>query len=188
MPLRRVVSNEEYQAAYENKDNRAVLRSVSNQYRELLSFDDRESAELVALWRALQGHREEFGQKFTGSLYRFCHWACRHTLRTRKRLRERERSLAELGDKEARSGVEQQETSAEVRHVFECMRFLSREQQDMVRRHVFEEQSSEEIGLHYGYSKEAARVKVDAALARLKELCVESGVFMGEAPPEGEQD
>jgi DNA-directed RNA polymerase specialized sigma24 family protein len=92
MSKRRVVTDAEFnkalygvpgdeQSIRDASNNRNILKSVSSSYRRFLSQDVLLGCELHALWRTLQYHRDEYGQKFTTSLYRFAHWQCRCEIR-----------------------------------------------------------------------------------------------------------
>lgn len=74
MAQKRIVSNEEYTKAYNNKDNRNIIQSYIKKYRKSLPWDVRKSTGMYALWRCMQYHEEGHGQKFTTSLCRFLGW------------------------------------------------------------------------------------------------------------------
>lgn len=69
--MRRKVSNEEFELALANKDNKNIINSFAWKYRHVLDPDDIKSCGLYALWRCLQYHSNDFKRKFTTSLFMF---------------------------------------------------------------------------------------------------------------------
>ncbi len=69
-----MVSDSQFERALADPDNRNILEAVSKRFRQGLTPGERRSACLLALWRALQGHRDGMGNKFTTSLHQFASW------------------------------------------------------------------------------------------------------------------
>lgn len=85
MGKRRYVSNDEFNKALNNEDNIKMIKSITGRYANILSEEDRRSAGLDGLWRALGYHQEGKGNKFTTSLYMFLNHECRRWLAQQNR-------------------------------------------------------------------------------------------------------
>lgn len=72
---KRKISNEEFETAYSNIDNKKIINSFLKKYSNVLSYEDIYSCGMIALWKCLQLH-DNTKQKFTTSLYRFMTWEC----------------------------------------------------------------------------------------------------------------
>ena len=71
MQLKRQITNKEYEEAYNSIDNQKVIRKATSKYKSILQEDDQESCGMQGLWDALINHKDEMGNKFTTSLYRY---------------------------------------------------------------------------------------------------------------------
>ena len=161
------------------KDNRNVLASVVNKFRQL-SRDERKSCAMTAMWKCLGKH--EWGrQKLTTSLYRFATWECLNELRQRKQQSESRMSLAYLPLISRHVSMETEEGPPEDRcdkpgqlqTIRENMgRLPEKWQKTIVRQYYFEGLTYEEIGFRNGgYSKEKARLRLGEAMLQLSHVC-----------------
>jgi RNA polymerase sigma factor (sigma-70 family) len=172
---RREVGNEEIRVAMTNKDNRGIIKTVTNKYGKMINKQDLDTCGLYGLWRALQYHQDGRGQKFTTSLYRFVDWECKKELK--KKQAKRTISLdAEYQsgqskkkwrlDVEDRSIVPEQEA----KHLRECLKLLPKNESQLVDMYYFMEMTLEQIGRNFGYTKEAARQKLNKAVQKLRKV------------------
>jgi RNA polymerase sigma factor (sigma-70 family) len=187
---RRVVTNDELVAAEKDSDNRDLLAAESLKYKGLLDEDQRESAARWALYRCLEYHRDDLGNKFTTSLYKFAHWELRRELRKERRrsgfglVSRLDGDITDLPevltppdvirdqDGGCREDPGERESRERLEHVHECIAlFLPRDVQTVIRSHFFDQRTVEEIGRLNGYSKETARQKLEFGLRRLREIC-----------------
>jgi RNA polymerase sigma factor (sigma-70 family) len=76
------VTNQQLVDAFQNPDNRNIIRDVCNQYRTILSTDVLRTCGLNGLWKCLEKHDDKLGSKFTTSLYQFVDWQCKKQVRT----------------------------------------------------------------------------------------------------------
>lgn len=83
--MKKKISNEDFSLAYNNSDNKNIIKKVMSKYDKIISPDNLESCGDNALWRTLQSHDDSYDQKFTTSLYRFCEWECKRELRRNNR-------------------------------------------------------------------------------------------------------
>lgn len=172
----REVSSEEIQNALSNTDNANVIKSVTLQYRNALSFDERRTCGLHALWRTLQKHdptvpsrrdsSRPCNQKFTTSLYRHLHWECLRELK-RKRSRHRGPLVTEtltdglVAPEVARSGIE------------EYVALLpNARQREAIRLRFFHGYTYDELAEYFGKAKETARLLVFRAVKNLRKICL----------------
>jgi DNA-directed RNA polymerase specialized sigma24 family protein len=171
---RRSVSNAEFDKAWANSDNRNIIENVLLRYNQQLSSDERHTCGLHALWRALGYHKEGFGKKFTSNLYQFTHWECRRALRE-KSTSDR-RGNQPLPDEEfmpVMNGLDEEQTGDNIGLLRERMTLLSNEERQLIYQSYLESRTDEEVGQLNGYTKEAARQKINRAFLRLREICVE---------------
>lgn len=152
------MTNEEFAAAYCLEDNRRVIAKALKAYERSLSEDDLLECGMVALWRTLQKHRPELGQKFTTSLYRFVNWECLNLVRRAKREKVvyLPEVVAEVVDNS--SGIE------------EYLSRLTSADRDLVRWYYLEGHTIVEIGRRIGLSKEATRKRIGRAFQNLRDI------------------
>lgn len=163
--MRREVTNEEYEKAYNNKDNRKVIDSVTSKYAKKVDKHDLSSAGLMALWRCLSYHDDSFGQKFTTSLWRFTDWECKRILRSQKnRVSCMQLSAIEI------DLPEENVMTDDVKFMKECVHLLPKDEKEILQLYYYQNLTMEEIGKANGYSKEAARQKINKSLRKLTEI------------------
>lgn len=173
------ISDEEYDRAMKDPENVGIIKGVLFTYRSLLSLDELKSLGMVALWRCLQKHNPQFGQKFTTSLFRFVHWECKRELR--KKFGKRKRLLLDFGplteDYPAPEPVipPSVEEGVSTEDVKEAMKCLPEPHRKLISQHYILGKSYEYIGMLHGCSKETARQRVDLAMNSLRQICL-SGV------------
>lgn len=186
---RRTVTNDEFTRAWqgvdevsrkEASDNRNVLKKVVNGYRSLTK-DERYACAIRALWNCLAGHESGRGNKFTTSLWRFAHWACRNELREKKAHAESRLTLSELPliqrhvSDETMNGPEpiREEQDGRMQLLMESIEALPESwQRRVLQQYYFEDLTCDEIGYRNGgYSKEKARLRVEEALTQLRFQC-----------------
>ena len=80
--MSRQVSDTEFNKA--RKEYLSYMKSVAQKYANALSPDMLSAAIDMALWRCLQNHKPEYGQKLSSSLYRFINWECCRAIRENK--------------------------------------------------------------------------------------------------------
>jgi RNA polymerase sigma factor (sigma-70 family) len=73
---KKIISNEEYEKAYNLIDNKKIMNAAAKSFRGTLSYNDIESCCYYALWKCLEKYDNSFNAKFTSSLYRFVRWYC----------------------------------------------------------------------------------------------------------------
>lgn len=73
---KRDVTELEFSLAWNNASHQNLMGSVCCQFRKLLPQESLDSAKMVALWKCLSSHNENYGQQFTSSLWRFIRWEC----------------------------------------------------------------------------------------------------------------
>lgn len=157
----KVVSNEEFETALNNKDNALLIYSITNKYRGLDAETKRECG-LTALWRALQKFDASYGQKFTSSLYRFVHWECRRFLAKVKN----KRTFVRVGP------IEQEDVSEleNAEFVERYMKLLPAYNREIIQAYYFEDKSLTEIGRLFKMNKAKVRLKLDESMKMLKRL------------------
>lgn len=157
---KKAVSELEFNTAYANSDNKNIIHSVLRKYVYSLDKDTLKSCGLKALLRCLESHSDEYKTKFTSSLYKFTVWECE---RERTAIQRRRIKPVELFDIPVDGAVEGS--------IFEDLQdVLPEEHASIVKMKFVEDRTLEEIGKHFGYTKEAARQKLKTALKTLKEV------------------
>lgn len=161
------VTNQQYEEAYRNEDNIKVINKVLSLYQDLPS-EVRKDCGLKALWRCLQFHEPEKGNKLTTSLWRFVRWECENEKKKLRTLKSRRRNKSiELFDVEDTTTV-----TADVFSDIDLI--LDTESSSIIRLRFVEKMTLKEIGAKFGYTKEAARQKLNHALSEVKRLVYNS--------------
>lgn len=170
--IRREVTDEEFNQALANEDNKRLIKSVLRSYRRLIPEDDLECCGLDGLWRCLGYHREGMGNKLTTSLHKFVHWECRRKLK--KIMREAEHRAINISAIETQDKFEIPEPtmSSDMVNMLECVSVLREPHRELIKEYYYDQRTMEEIGQRHGYSKEAARQKINRAVKELKKLCL----------------
>ena len=161
------VTNKQYEEAYKDLDNTKVINKVLSLYQDL-SSETRRDCGLKGLWRCLQFHEPDKGNKLTTSLWRFVKWECENEKKKLRSQKNQKRSKSiELFDVE--------DEAVEVMDVFHDIdNILDRESSSIIRLRFVEKMTLKEIGATFGYTKEAARQKLNHALEEVKRLVYNS--------------
>jgi len=173
MQLKKPVTNEDFNKAYTNKDNRNIIYSVLSRYAKVIDKEVLESCAQMGLWRCLGQHDDSYGQKFTTSLWRFVDWECKKELRKVKREKEvgattMAAPIMDMLDSKIleKNSIE----SSEIMHVNECLDLLPKKDKEILYMYFFENRTMEEIGKIHGCSKQNTGQKIAKALARFKNV------------------
>ena len=155
----RHVSNEEFECALNNQDNKNIISAVTKKYSNKLSEDAQKTCGLHGLWRCIQSHDPKYGRKFTTSLFIHVEWECKRelTLLNKKR-------TGYLGDSDDEIASPPQ--SGEMSEMLES---LPENQKNIMFQRFYENRTLEEIGKKQGYSKEAARQNINKILSKLRD-------------------
>lgn len=170
---RRPVTDEMVREALGDSDVRSLMFSEGAKYAKILDGDQIESASYEALMKALSYHREEFGQKFTTSLYRFLHFELKREVGHALRLRsgQVDVDVSDVAAEPDPDDVDELERvrRERIRPVLEAARrYLPKDIQTVVNQHFFEQMNFEEIAQFNGFTRETARQKLDYGIQRLQ--------------------
>lgn len=157
---RKEISNKDYNEAFNNQDNKNIIGTVLSKYRGRLDEDTLKMCGLNALWRCLQFHDIKYTTKFTSSLWRFTNWECKKELQTLARSKYRPTDLFDV--------PEDDEGSLEIFNDIKSI--LNEELSKIVKLRFVDGFTLQEIGRHFGYSKEAARQKLRLALSQIETM------------------
>lgn len=179
MQLKRQVSNEEFEKAYQSPDNIRMIKSITSQYKNILDEDERESCGMQGLWEALVNHEENRGQKFTTSLFRYVTWRCDNCVRRTNKQRQGNVLFTDYGVADTmRVGRHDEfaqpvskEPNERVGEIYELAeRYLSKEDRDILMDIAINNETVEEVSARTGISKCRIRSKYRTAKKYLKEL------------------
>ena len=153
-----LVTNEEFEKAYGNQDNKNIIRSATKKYSKTLSDDERERCGMHGLWRCIQSHDPKYKRKFTTSLFIHVDWECKREIAQINR-----RTDLHLGnlDKEISE-------SYPLGHFDDIVGELPEKEKSLIYQRFYENKTLEEIGRSQGYSKEAARQNINKIIIDLK--------------------
>jgi RNA polymerase sigma factor (sigma-70 family) len=156
------VTNAEFEHAISDQDNRNIIKSVCNQYRNILEEDVLNSCGLNGLWQCLKSHDDAYGNKFTTSLYKFVDWQCKGQVCAQIR-----GSHAELIDT-----VDTSPAILDKMIIHEYVEKLSLKHQAVIYGKFFENKNYAEIARDMGCSREYVRQMLNKALKLLrKSMC-----------------
>jgi RNA polymerase sigma factor (sigma-70 family) len=166
--VRRMVTNEEFNEALKNKDNEKIIKAVLARYYHVIPADKLKDCGYDALWRCLGYHIPGKGNKFTTSLWKFTTWECRRAL---KRIHNEQSThtinISTIETKE-KFDIPMPMDSESILHLRECLTLLNTESKQIIHEYYFEHRTMQEIGELHGYSKEAARQKINKAVRELR--------------------
>lgn len=170
--MKKKITNEAYNEAYNNVDNRRIINSVLSHYKGQLDTDTLKNCGLVGLWRALENHDSSYKTKFTSSLWRFTKYACRTELqalaRKQQKKNKNEFEHSNIDNIYLDNVYSREEPSLNIFNEIDDI--LSKEQAKIVRMRFVENMTLEEIGSQMGYTKETARQKLKLALNKISEV------------------
>jgi RNA polymerase sigma factor (sigma-70 family) len=168
---RRPVSNEEFNAALADEDNRKIIKKVLSSFIKVIPPEELEICGNEALWRCLGYHEQGKGNKLTTSLWRFTKWECLRMLK--KIRRENNKRMVNLSTIETKEKLEIPIIeNQDYGHLHECISLLSPLDRQLIQEYFFDRRTMHEIGKLHGYSKEAARQKINKAVNRLRRHCL----------------
>lgn len=165
------VTNEEYNAAYNNLNNRRVTNKVLSFYKDRIDSETLKTLGLQGLWRCLQFHDPERENKFTTSLWRFVTWACESEIKrlstkknseTKKKIKFTDMNFDYVGN-----DIKQEFTLDIFTDIEEL---LDAEYSEILKLRFQKGMTLQEIGEQFGYTKEAARQKLNNAIIQVKKL------------------
>lgn len=161
------ISNQVYQAAFENQDNTKIIYSALRHFHGSLDADERHECGLHGLWRALKSHDPTKGQKFTTTLYRFVQWEARRAMKNKLRDRKKADKVGVTGipidtyiDEDFTLSIETDDLLDQLEEKYRVI----------IKQKYLEGFTLNEIGQHHGFTSEAARQNVDKALVKLRKL------------------
>ncbi len=154
------VTDEEFEKAYKNPDNKNIIRTVTKKYSNKLSEDCQKSCGMHGLWRCIQKHDDKYGRKFTTSLFLHVDWECKRELG----ILNRKSFSSFLGEKD--NEVASPSVSGDAMDILDT---LTENQKEIMYQRFYENRTLQEIGEKQGYSKEAARQNINKIISRLRE-------------------
>ena len=153
------VTDEEFEIAYENQDNKNIIKAVTKKYANKLSKDSQKTCGMYGLWRCIQNHDDKYGRKFTTSLFIHVDWECKRELASMNK-----KNMSLLGEQD--NDIPSPASSGDFSDMLEV---LTDNQKDIIRQRFYENRTLEEIGNNQGYSKEAARQNINKIILKLRE-------------------
>tara|TARA_R110000824_G_scaffold268532_3_gene457163 strand:+ start:285 stop:779 length:495 start_codon:yes stop_codon:yes gene_type:complete len=153
------VTDEEFEKAYSNQDNKNIIKAAAKKYSSKLSKDAQKTCGMHGLWRCIQNHDDKYGRKFTTSLFIHVDWECKRELGILTR-----KPLSFLGEHD-----EEIPSPAISGEALDILDTLTEKQKEIMYQRFYENRTLEEIGKKQGYSKEAARQNINKILSKLRE-------------------
>lgn len=180
MPLRQAheIPKEEIEEAFNNKDNRRVIKKVTSKFYRQIDSHELEDCGTEGLIKCLMYH-DNSKQKFTSSLYTFVRWECLRKL-NKKKTEIKTISISKLdkdspGSRCKEDSIAQYENPREQEHnlVLDSLNRINSHDRDILTDYYYNSASLQAIGLKNGYSKETARKKISKALVNLRQAYIE---------------
>lgn len=164
-PKFRHITDEEYEKAYKDENNRNIIKAASASYIKILDPDTLKNCGAAALWRAMAYYRPDKNQKFTSSLWKFVRWECNKELRkTKVQQNSVQLSLLKTDCETEDPGIGQYE-------IKDLLAVLSKDERSIIEDYYFQKKTMEEIGKERYITKEAARQRIARILKKLKRVC-----------------
>jgi len=161
--MKKIISNELYNIAYNNLDNQRIIKSVLAKYRKQLDDDTLRTCGMHAIWRCLESHDETYSTKFTSSLWRFVNWECKKELQVLARSKFKPQELTDIA------------INVDAYNIFDDLsNILNEEEVKLIKLRFVEGMTLKEIGKEFGYTKEAARLKLKYTLDQIRSMVYNS--------------
>lgn len=157
------VANKDFNQALADSNNRNILFSISNKFRNDISKEELKNRRYMALFQCMRQHDYSGKVKFTTSLYYHMKWQCYKALKFEAKGRLSYIPLLEHEDLVDNSSLKNFE-------VDECLNMISEHYSKILRHYYFEDMNLREIGLANGYSHETARIKLEQAKQAFREV------------------
>lgn len=155
----KMVTNEEYTAAYHNEDNIKIIKKAVKKYARSIDPHDLQAIKDKALWKALDKYDTTKG-KFTTWLYSYITYLCRAHIYSRKK--SKKIVLISNYDKDNQHPTEYNRRMEEL---IEC---LSEEDQKLIKYKFVDKMTLSEIGELYDCTDENIRLKLKKIYEILK--------------------
>jgi len=155
------VTDEEFNQAIRNQDNKNIINHVCNQYRSILSDDVLRWCGLIGLWQCLIKHNDNFGVKFTTSLYRFVDWQCKGQINV---------ELSMVSTEDIPDIPEESLSLIDRLILHEYLDKLPGKYRKLIHARFFENKSCAEIARESNCSRENIRQKLKRAINALKNM------------------
>jgi len=162
----RKVTNEEFEKAYSDQNNKNVIKSVTKKYYNKLSPEIQTSCGLHGLWKCIQNHDEKYGRKFTTSLFMHVGWECKREISFMNK-----KPIILMGDHDCDLSKEYFEMDFP-----EILEILNEKQKKIIYQRYYESKTLQEIGKENGYTKEAARQNINKTIGVLRDYYIGIGL------------
>ena len=155
----KLITNEELEQAIADPANQSMIKRVCSFYSKTLSPEVLKACGEAAVWRCLQSHRDDMGQKFTSSLYRFIHWECL------REVNEYKSPYKELPEEIGSSNHDPIQSII----LEECLQKLPDEARQIVVARYIENRTLADIGERHNYSKQGVQNILARSLRAMQE-------------------
>jgi len=162
--MKKKISDEEFNLAYKNTDNKNIIKKVISKYDKIISPDNLESCGDNALWRTLQSHDESYDQKFTTSLYRFCEWECKRELRRNNR----KNTINAIGIHNIPSDELNSYSYENSRNFEDFLEILDDLEKEIIEKKFRQNKNMTEISIDLNISKTEVKKKIMLSLQKIK--------------------
>lgn len=154
------ISNVELEQAIADPENQSMIRRVCSYYTKTLSPETLKACGEAAVWRCLQSHRDDMGQRFTSSLYRFLHWEC---------LREVNSLQGHIYKEWIETVDEKQKEPIESLMLQEYLAILPNDAREIVVARYIENRTLADIGKIHHYSKQGIQNILTRSMKAMQE-------------------
>lgn len=161
MNIKREISSEELEAAINNRDNINILKKMGMAYSNRLSPDELKNCADLAIWKTLQSHKNNRGQKFTSSLVNFFKWECLLVINFLNRHR-----AEEMGNVEP-----EWDSSGDTAHeeVKDLLSLLNDKEQQIIKDRYIDGMSMRDVAQKHGMSRQWARILCMRGFKKIRE-------------------
>lgn len=160
-----VITNQDLDTARKNPDNKYLMQSVCACYAKILSPDTLMLCKDMALWRCLRSHKNNMGQVFTSSLFRFVHWEC---------LREIGYLKGKITTQQLTEEDRYEEDTCKKLIIDECLGRLPMLEKKVVILRYIEDRTLADIGQQIGYSKQGVQNILTRAISSMQKVAIKN--------------
>lgn len=171
--MKKKISNEEFDLAYKNMDNKNIIKKVMSRYDKIISPDNLESCGDNALWRTLQSHDDSYNQKFTTSLYKFCEWECKRELRRNNK----KNTINAIGIHNIPNDELNSFSYENSRSFDEFLEVLDETEKTIIEKRFRQNKNMSEISFDLNITKTEVKRKINASLQKIKKHYCSTGEY-----------
>ena len=164
--MEKTITNDEFLEAKDNLDNKRLIFSILQKYKNIFSYEELENIGNIALWKCLLKHNPNLGQKFTTSLYNHVMWQVLVELRNYNKDKKYTTNTVSSGVNT--SSYEQNNNLTDVKDILNT---LEPRYRDIVYEYYIEQRTLADISERHDIGIKTASKRIKEGISLLRDKC-----------------